>query len=189
MITVRRGHRVVPPSRRSVGRSRTHVATGLLLCLCLSACDNGNFSASDATSTTRDVRPSPSSSDPRPIRVPDTAVPTSIPALFMPAGGWHLVVGIGQQAMLSISPNKILSELSFSESPPRYPTLEGQVPLSIVSGNTLLVAGSDGTPEFYISIDASGRHLYQRAPSATGGAGKVSVTYCAGAIRDKQCGA
>jgi hypothetical protein len=189
MIMVRCRHRVAPPSRSRVGRSRAHVATGLLLCLCLSACENGNFSANPATSTTRAVRPSPSSSVQRSIPVPDTVVPTSIPALFMPQGGWHLVVGIGQQAMLSISPNKILSELSFSESPPRYPTLEGQLPLSIVSGNTLLVAGSDGTPEFYISIEASGRHLYQRAPSATGGAGKVSVTYCAGAIRDKQCGA
>jgi hypothetical protein len=65
-------------------------------------------------------------------RAPIAAVPSSMPVRFMPPGGWRLVVGVGEQAMMSIGPNKVLSDFTVTDSP-RSLTLEGQLPVRIVA--------------------------------------------------------
>jgi hypothetical protein len=157
----------------------------------LAACHSGDsvtVPQSSSTSTSAG-KPHPATRRVRTTHVLVTAVPNAIPARFMPPGGWHLLVGIGQEALLSIDPSKTLSEFTLSNPSPIFPKLEGQLRLEVFSSTALLVIGTRGIPDFYLSTDASGRHLYERDMSASGTPGTVSVTFCAGALRDAQCGA
>jgi hypothetical protein len=184
------GNRVAKSLLQNLGgRFRVCAIVAVSMSFGLAACHNGDSVTVPQSSITSAGKPKPATRRVRTTRVPVTAVPNSIPARFMPPGGWHLVVGIGQEALISIDPSKTLSEFTLGKPSQIFPMLGGQLRLDIVSSNVLLVLGTRGIPDFYLSTDASTQHLYERDMSASGTPGTVSVTFCAGALRDAQCGA
>jgi hypothetical protein len=174
------------PGDHQAHRTVRLFVAAISLCLCLAACQSG--SQTSDTSTTLAGESGHSSQTSSPVDVPTTRPPTLMPARFMPSGGWHLTIGVGEQAILAISPTKVLNHYDYVESAQTPLTSEGQLRLVIVSSNLLFVRGTAGLTGFFLSTDASGRHLYERNPTASDAPGSISAVFCAGSIQDSQCG-
>jgi hypothetical protein len=166
----------------AVTRTRARaLLTAVAICCALAGCHGSSGDASDPHAPTR-VR----AAAPGPSVVPVASVPSGIPARFAPSGGWHLYVGVGEQFVLSVGANGMLDEVTYAAGGQPPFTLVGALPVHALSAGQLLVTGSGGVDDFYLTTDASGAHLYMSDhQSSRSGA----VTFCAGTIQDASCGA
>jgi hypothetical protein len=121
-----------------------------------------------------------------PVVPPGSNAVSGIPARFMPSGGWHRYDGIGEQFLLSITPNGTLNEVTYRAAAAHAFNLIGQTQVHAVTSNLLFVSGTPGVPDFYLRTDETGRLLYETdTPSALADA----VIFCAGTTRKAACGA
>jgi hypothetical protein len=154
------------------------LAACLVFVLGASACSGSGHRSSPTTN-----RSGPTSST-----VPTTVpIPKTIPNTFMPAGSWHFAFGIGQEIVLLIGKNHVVSELTASGSPPKY-HLDWQSKASIISARELRVLPFDDTPTEYVFLDASARHLTMQGSPDVNRASADRTTFCAGSAADAECG-